>query len=311
MIKYFGYRIVLMVIFYFVVVSAAYFIFQFAQMDTWFFGMSKTEMLKIAWDEYLVFAENIIKDNYWGEYSTTQNVWDFTMTRIPITFKLNAYAFILYITAGLGLGITAAYFQGKWIDRVISYSSIIFASVPEYVSIGIFVVIFGLILGWAPTFFDPSPETFQEQFFGIALPVITISFIPILKIIRIVRAELIEQMNSDYVQFVLCKGFSRFYALRKHALRNSLAPFLTNLPIIFGMVISISFVIEIAFDIPGAAALLYNSVIRVGEIPYIFINLPCATLVAAFYIMLVMLVAMASNILMVALDPSIVLNRKK
>lgn len=311
MTKYFTIRFFIMLITFFVVVSLCYIVFEYANNKIWFRGISDIEMFKMAFESYLDFSKGVITSNDWGPYGVNETVWGRAMKEIPTTFKLMTYTLLAFITIGMSLGIIAAYFQGTWIDKVISYVAVTLGSVPEYVSIGIIVIIFGYMLGWVPTFYVPNEDNLVDVFFSMFLPVIALSLVPISKIMRLLRSELIEEMQSEYALLVKCKGFSKWNILIKHALRNSIAPVLSEIPYVFGMVISLSFVIEIAYNIRGAAYLMYNSVIKVGDMRYIQISVPIAVLISAYYILSVLIVTMICNIIMVSVDPTILLSSKK
>ena len=311
MFKYFSIRFLILLVAFVVIVSVCFITFEYSNNKIWFRGFTNWELFEMSWESYKVFAKGVITSNDWGEFDAVNSVWQKGLIEIPTTFKIITYTFIAFISLGTFLGIFTAYYEGTWIDKVVSYIAILFGSIPEYVTIGILVFIFGVTLGWLPTFYDPNPDNVLNLFAVIALPVAALSMVPILKIMRLLRSELVEQMNSEYILLVRCKGFKRLYIMLRHALRNSISPVLTEIPYIFGLVISLSFVIEIAYNIRGVGYLFYNSVIKVGEISYILVNIPISVLIAAYYVLSVMVVAYLCNVLMVIIDPSIILNSKK
>lgn len=311
MFKYFSVRLFIMIVSFIVITSVCYIAFEFANLKIWSRGLTDLELLEIAFENYKVFAEQVFKHNDWGRYDVANSVWEKAMEEIPTTVKIINITFFTFVFIGISLGIITAYYQGTWIDKVITYVAVFFGSIPEYITIGLLVLLFGTTLGWLPTFYDPNPDDPWNLFLVVSMPVLALSMVPILKIMRLLRSELIEEMNSDYAYLVRCKGFRRFYTLWKHALRNSIAPVLTEIPYIFSMVISLSFVIEISYNIRGAAWLLYTSVIKQDEIPYILVNIPISVLICAYYILSVLVVAFLCNVAMALIDPSIVLKGKK
>lgn len=312
MIKYIIKRIILFVFTFFVTLSFVYIIFEMANMETWLRGNSHKEHLQLAWDSYVPYLKNVLSDNDWGSDIYGNTVFQNVVEEIPTTFKINFYAFMFYVPVGLFLGIFTAYYGGTWIDKVTSFFTVIFGSIPEYVLIGILMIVFAYSLGWFPFKYDPNPDDPWSFLLNIALPIIALSVVPILKIMMILRAELLEILNSNYILLVRSKGFNRMQMIWRHALKNSILPVLTEIPTIFTAVLSISFVIEIAYNINGAASLLFNSILSQNiDVSYISISTPTATLIVGFYILLVMVVAFISDISLSIFDPRINLGSKK
>ncbi len=312
MLKYISIRVVLFAITFFITLSFTYIVFEMANLKTWVPGYENNEYLQFAWDSYIPYLKNVLRDNDWGSYLNETTVLQNVLNEIPTTFKINLYAFMFYLPVGITIGIITAYYSGTWIDKIISYFTVVLGSIPEYVTIGVLMIVFAYSLGWFSPRFNPIDNDPWSFVMNYSIPILALSIGPILIITRTLRAELIEVKDSNFVLLARCKGLTKIQTLWKHSLRNSILPVISQIPIIFGTVLSVSFVIEIAYDMKGAAALLYNSIIVQNvDISYIQIAVPTATLIVGFYVLMVMVVAITADLSLSLFDPRIKLGSKK
>jgi peptide/nickel transport system permease protein len=166
---------------------------------------------------------------------------------------------IVVPTSILG-GIIAALYKGRWLDRVISTTSLSLSTVPEFVSGVVLIVLFSIDLKWLPvTAYAPPGSSFFTQLRYLILPAIPLVIILYGYIARMARAGTIEALDSDYVRTATLKGLPRWVVIRRHVLRNSLLPTITVIATQTGYLIGGLVVVERLFTYPGIGTLIINA----------------------------------------------------
>ena len=156
-------------------------------------------------------------------------------------------------------------------------------------------------LGWLPVLYQPTNElrgiTVWDEMKSLILPAISLSVPVIASLMRYMRSELIEVLNTDYILLARAKGLTKSQVIFHHAIRNALIPVIT---VVGPMVVSImtgSLVIEQFFGVPGLSQLLLNSVTMSDQ----FLTLG----IAFFYAFLYVVVILVIDLLYGVIDPRI------
>jgi peptide/nickel transport system permease protein len=183
-------------------------------------------------------------------------------------------------------------------------TTLVGVSIPTFV-IGIMLIfIFGVQLGWLPTCGRGGTVQsggWESSFFTIEgwrallLPAVTLGVYQLTLTMRLVRAEMMEVMRTDYIRFAMARGVPMRRLHYKHALANTMVPVITIIGLQFGGVIAFSIVTESVFQWPGMGLLFLES-IRFVDIPVMGVYL----VVIAFFFVLVNLIV---DLLYVAIDP--------
>lgn len=213
--------------------------------------------------QYFNYIANVFK----GDFGVS-----FQFNNIPVTqiiadragpsIQLGLQAMVLGTSIGTFLGIVAAVKQNTWIDTLTSIIAIGGRSVPNFVFAVLLQFIFAVVLSWLPIAF------WRDGFLSSILPTIALAISPMAEAARFIRTEMIEVLNSDYIELAKAKGFSRGYIIAKHALRNAIIPLLTILgPVTAGLMTG-SLVIENIFSIPGIGEQFTKSIL-VNDYPTI------------------------------------------
>jgi peptide/nickel transport system permease protein len=194
-------------------------------------------------------------------YSTLYktNVSDIIGDRLGNTLLLAAIAFAIIVVLSIVLGIAAGMREGSKIDRIISVSSIVTTSVPEFAS-GVFLAsVFVIWLGWLP---GTSPlESGGEWPIAsqLVLPVAVMVLYDLGYVVRMVRASMVEVMTKPYIRTAVLKGLPFRRVILKHALRNAMiAPFTVILLQINYLVTGVV-VVEAVFAYPGFGRMLLEA----------------------------------------------------
>jgi len=174
--------------------------------------------------------------------------------------KLALFALILIIPLGILGGVIAALNAGRPVDRMISLTGLSAATVPEFVSGIVVIVIFADGLKLLPSSANAGPgATFPTQLRYLILPVIPLVFEFFGYIARMARAGTIEALESDYARTATLKGLPRRTVIFRHVLRNSLLPTIAVVATQIGYLIGGLVVVETLFTYHGVGLLIYNA----------------------------------------------------
>lgn len=247
-----------------------------------------------------------LKGVFQGDFGTSfklqnQEVTDLVLTRIPYTIKPGALALLIGIIIGITLGAIAAMKRNSWADHMITIISVLGVSIPSFVLAAFLQYFICTKLGWLPVIYQPADEmrgvTMWDEFKSLILPAISLSVPVIASLMRYMRSELIEVLNTDYILLARAKGLTKSQVIFHHAIRNALIPVIT---VVGPMVVSImtgSLVIEQFFGVPGLSQLLLNSVTMSDQ----FLTLG----IAFFYAFLYVVVILVIDLLYGVIDPRI------
>lgn len=267
-------RLLYMVLTLFIIISATFLLLQFLP-GTPFANQDQLTATQLAllnakyglnkpiFEQYLNYLGNVLKGDLgysfqFNNLPVTQIIAD----RAGPSMQLGLQAMILGTSVGTLLGVVAAVKQNTWIDTFTSIFAIGGRSVPNFVFAVILQFIFAVSLSILPIAF------WRDGFRSTILPTLALSISPMAEAARFIRTEMIEVLNSDYIELARAKGFSKFYIIFKHALRNALIPLLTILgPVTAGLMTG-SLVIEQIYSIPGIGEQFTKSIL-VNDYPTI------------------------------------------
>jgi len=241
--------------------------------------------------QYFRWISNIITDWDWGvstRIAVNQPAFGVLSKRMGITLKLNLIALFFYIPIGFLFGIIAALKKNTWIDNVISFSVMIFISVPSFVLMTLLLMFLGYQWGWVPTQFPAADLEGSIQFIGLILPVLGLSFGAIAGLTRTTRAELTEVLTSEFLLLARTKGLTKTQAVLRHAMRNSLVPLVPGIIGSFVGLLSGSVIIERIYSIPGTGR-VYLRAMTEGQYDYnvILVSTAFYTTIGLFAVLLV------------------------
>lgn len=173
----------------------------------------------------------------------------------PISFLLGLESLVLAISGGLLLGGVAAFFHLFWQDRVILILVVLGISFPGFLMATFLQYTFAMQL-------DLFPVARWETFGHTVLPAITLALFPLAYIARLVRVNLIEVLQQDYILTAKSKGLTVLKIFFKHTLRNALLPVVAYLGPLIASIVTGSFVVEKIFGIPGLGQWYVCSIIN-------------------------------------------------
>jgi peptide/nickel transport system permease protein len=229
-------------------------------------------------------------------FERNEQVLHLIVRNAPVTFWLAIGAFLLWLAAGISLGIVAALRRGRWVDRVIMAVSLTGYSLPSFF-IGLILIFFVIIKwGWLPFPSYISPFENPVQFFQtMLLPWVVLAMLYAAFYIRLTRNQVLEVLQDDYVRTARAKGLSERVVVVRHALRAGLTPIVTAAGLDLAGLLGGAIISENIFSLPGLGSLAVSSVVQ-ADLPLI----TGLTLVTATLIIVANLVV---DLLYVVVDP--------
>jgi peptide/nickel transport system permease protein len=191
-----------------------------------------------------------------------EKVLELIVARIPATFTLAFSGLALSILIGFPLGIISALNRGRWPDNLIRVSTVLINTVPEWWIGLLLLIILGSYLGLVPLggMYTIGDGSLVNRLHHLLLPALVSSIGGWIGFSRILRFEMLEVLNQDYVRTAKAKGLSRQRVIIGHVLRNAIMPFVTGLSGIFLLILSGSILFELVFSWPGMGRLTINAI---------------------------------------------------
>jgi len=219
--------------------------------------------------QFLRFIGNAVKGEFGLSYQLRRPVSDLIAERLPATLELVFISALIAIVSGVVLGVYTGINRDGFLSNVILILSLFGVSLPTFVIGILFIYLFSVILGILPLF--GRGEVVDLGFWNtgfltlsgikaIILPSITLSLFQMTYIIRLVRAEMMEILQTDYIKFARARGIEKNTINFKHALKNGLIPVITITGINVGTLIAFSIITETVFQWPGMGFLFINAV---------------------------------------------------
>ena len=219
--------------------------------------------------QFIRFIGNAVKGEFGLSYQLRRPVSDLIAERLPATLELVFISALIAIVSGVVLGVYTGINRDGFLSNVILILSLFGVSLPTFVIGILFIYLFSVILGILPSF--GRGEVVDLGFWNtgfltlsgikaIILPSITLSLFQMTYIIRLVRAEMMEILQTDYIKFARARGIEKNTINFKHALKNGLIPVITITGINVGTLIAFSIITETVFQWPGMGFLFINAV---------------------------------------------------
>jgi peptide/nickel transport system permease protein len=226
--------------------------------------------------QYAKFMAAAAQGQFGISYRLARPVSELLMERAPATLELALTASVLALAVGVPMGVYTGIYRNAWSARAFMIFSLIGVSLPTFLIGILLILVFSVLLGWLPSFGRGDVvhlgRFWTTGFFtlsglrALVLPAVTLGLFQMTLIMRLVRAEMLEVLRSDYIRFARARGLPDRAIHFGHALRNTLVPVITIAGLQFGGIVAFSIVTETVFQWPGLGLLLVQS-IAVADIP--------------------------------------------
>jgi peptide/nickel transport system permease protein len=194
---------------------------------------------------------------------TGQAVSDAILSRLPVTIQLGLMAIVIALLLAIPLAMISAYFAGSRLDRGISGIGFALMSVPGFMMAIFLILIFAVGLGWFPaTGWVAFSESPTANLRSAILPAMSLAMIELALYMRLLRTDLIDTLQQDYITLARAKGLPNWLIMIRHALRPSSFSLMTVVGLQLGGVISGAIIVEEIFALPGVGRLLYQSILQ-------------------------------------------------
>ena len=256
--------------------------------------------------QYARFISNAAVGEFGVSYRQGRPVTQVIAERLPATLELAFVSGILAFVGGVSLGVYTALKRNGVLSNAIMITSLIGVSLPTFL-IGIVLIwVFAVELRWLPSYgrgdvvdlgwWDTGFLTLSGLK-SLILPAITLGLYQLTLIMRLVRAEMLEVLRTDYIKFAEARGIPDRSLYFRHALKNTMVPVITITGLQLGSIIAFAIITETVFQWPGVG-LLFIDAIQFVDVP-----------VMAAYLLLISLVFVTINlivdILYYVVDPRI------
>ncbi len=217
------------------------------------------------------FLQDAAQGDFGTSYIYRKPALDIILEKAPATMELAILSTILIIVICIPAGVYCAVKQKSVFSKLIMAVSVIGVSIPVYLIAIAFILYFSVNLGWLPAY-GRGPTAFiggwesnllsWGAFRHIILPTICLTIIMLPLFIRLIRAEMVEAMQTEYVKFARAKGVSEYDIIMKHAFRNALLPVITMGGVQIGTMIAFTILTESVFQWPGLGFMFISAVHR-------------------------------------------------
>ena len=219
--------------------------------------------------QFIRFVGNAVQGEFGISYQLRRPVSELIAERLPATLELVFISALIAIVSGVVLGVYTGINRDGYLSNIILIISLFGVSLPTFVIGILFIYLFAVILGILPSF--GRGEVVDLGFWNtgfltlsgikaIILPSITLSLFQMTYVIRLVRAEMMEILQTDYIKFARARGIQKNIINFKHALKNGLIPVITITGINIGTLVAFSIITETVFQWPGMGFLFINAV---------------------------------------------------
>jgi len=260
--------------------------------------------------QFARFTVDAAQGEFGLSYREKRPVVDIIAERLPATLELSILSGILALVIGIPMGVYTGLKRDTWLSHVFQAVSLIGVSLPPFLVGILLIYVFSVILGWLPPSGRGETVTIGWWTTGLLtvsglksliLPAITLALFQMTLIMRLVRAEMLEVLRTDYIKFARARGLPSRAINFGHALKNTLVPVITIVGLQLGSIIAFAIITETVFQWPGLGFMFLQSVQSV-DIPFMAAYL---VLVAFLFVVLNLVV----DLLYYAIDPRLRVER--
>ena len=256
--------------------------------------------------QFARFVGNAARFDFGISYQVKQPVVRLIAERLPATLELALAAALFAVALGIPMGVYTGIHRDTWLSKLFLSVSLVGISMPTFL-IGILLIyVFSVWLNILPSFgrgavvdlgFWRTGLLTVSGLKALILPAITLGLFQMTLVTRLVRAEMLEVLRTDYIKFARARGLPERAINFGHALRNTLVPVVTVIGLQLGSIIAFAIITETVFQWPGMG-LMFIQAVQTADIPVMAAYL---LLVALFFIVINFIV----DLVYVRIDPRI------
>lgn len=232
--------------------------------------------------QFYRYVLSVLQGDFGVSLYTQRPIVEDLTTRLPATLELTFVAVLVSAALGVPLGVLSAINRNSLLDHVLRVVTVSGLAIAAFWLAILFQLLFAMELGWTPlqgrvdgwgpdavtgvflidSLIMGDMEIFRDVVAHMLLPAATLAFPAMATIVRFTRAGVLEAINSNYVMYEQAMGFPRRIIVWKYVLRNALIGTVTQIGLIFGILIANGVVVEAVFDWPGLGSYAVSSILQ-------------------------------------------------
>ncbi len=254
--------------------------------------------------QFARFVGNAARGDFGISYRHRRPVADLLEERFPATLELSFVSAVMALAFGIPMGVYTALRRHGLLSKAFMALSLAGISLPTFLIGILLILVFGVQLRWLPSFGRGEVLSLGWWTTGLLtpsglaaliMPAITLALFQMTLIMRLVRAEMLEVLRTDFIKFARARGLPERLINFRHALKNTMVPVITITGLQLGSIIAFAIITETVFQWPGMGLLFIQSVSMV-DIPVMAAYL----ILIAFIFVVINLVV---DLLYFAVDP--------
>ncbi|RZT95101.1 ABC transporter permease [Rivibacter subsaxonicus] len=260
--------------------------------------------------QFARFVGNALRGEFGLSLKQGRKVSTLIAERLPATLELAGIAALIALLLGIPMGVLAALRRGGIGAQLLMGLSLLGVSLPTFLIGILLILVFSVNLQWLPSY--GRGEVVQLGFWStglltadgwkhLVLPSVTLAAFQLALIQRLVRAEMLEVLRTDYIKFARARGLSQRSVHFRHALKNTLVPVITVTGLQLGSLIAFAIITESVFQWPGMG-LLFIQAVSFADVPVMAAYL---CLIALIFV----LINLAVDLLYAMVDPRLRVGR--
>lgn len=227
------------------------------------------------------YLQSVVAGDFGRSIYTGRPIAEDLISRLPATLELTLVTVVVAAVVGVPLGVVSALKRNTWVDHALRVITIAGLAVASFWFAILLQLLFSMRLGWTPLGgrvegWGPEQITgfylidavilqdhdiFLDALLHMVLPVITLAVPATATIVRFTRAGVLDALQSNYVLYETAMGYPRRVVIWKYVLRNALIGTVTQIGLIFGILLAGAVVVEAVFDWPGLGTFAVNSIL--------------------------------------------------
>ena len=212
--------------------------------------------------QYVRWLGNAFRGDFGISYKYKQNVLDVIWLRLPNTLLLGGTGFVLVFTGALILGSLCAWYENRWVDKVLCKLGTLVSCIPEFWLSLVLIFVFSVILRWLPVsgaYSVGQNKSIADRLVHLILPLVVVVTGHLWYYAYMVRNKLLEEIRMDYVTLARVKGLKDVQILFRHCLRCVMPSYLSMMAISVPHILGGTYIVEMVFSYPGVGTLAYES----------------------------------------------------
>lgn len=260
--------------------------------------------------QFARFVGNAVQGDFGLSLRQGQKVSALIAERFPATLELSLAAAVIALLVGIPLGVYAALRRGSFGSQLAMTLSLLGVSLPTFLIGILLILVFAVLLNWLPSFGRGDTVALggwttglltTDGLLHLVLPAVTLSIFQLALILRLVRAEMLEVLRTDYIKFARARGLPDRVVHFGHALKNTLVPVITITGLQLGGLIAFAIVTETVFQWPGMGLLFIQAVL--------FADIPVMAAYLCLIALIFVLINLAVDLLYFVVDPRLRIER--